>query len=69
VRISRGGWLEAERFCRPSVAGNPMTGETVYMQSETRYAMSGDVSIAYQVIGDGSIDIVFVHGFVSHLEV
>jgi pimeloyl-ACP methyl ester carboxylesterase len=46
-----------------------MTGETVYMQSETRYAMSGDVSIAYQVIGDGSIDIVFVHGFVSHLEV
>ena len=46
-----------------------MTGETVYMQSETRYAMSGDVSIAYRVIGDGAIDIVFVHGFVSHLEV
>jgi class 3 adenylate cyclase len=39
------------------------------MQSETRYAMSGDVSIAYRVIGDGAIDIVFVHGFVSHLEV
>ena len=39
------------------------------MQSETRYAMSGDVSIAYQVFGDGGIDVVFVHGFVSHLEV
>jgi len=32
--------------------------------------MSGDVSIAYQVIGEGGpIDIVFAHGFVSNLEV
>jgi pimeloyl-ACP methyl ester carboxylesterase/class 3 adenylate cyclase len=35
---------------------------------ETRYAKSGDVSIAYQVVGDGSNDIVFVPGFVSNLE-
>jgi class 3 adenylate cyclase/pimeloyl-ACP methyl ester carboxylesterase len=33
---------------------------------ETRYARSGDLSIAYQVIGDGPFDLVFVPGFVSH---
>lgn len=33
-----------------------------------RYAHSGDVNIAYQVIGDGSVDLVFVMGWVSHLE-
>jgi DNA-binding winged helix-turn-helix (wHTH) protein/pimeloyl-ACP methyl ester carboxylesterase len=35
---------------------------------ETRYARSGDVNIAYQVIGDGPFDLVFVMGWVSHLE-
>jgi pimeloyl-ACP methyl ester carboxylesterase/DNA-binding winged helix-turn-helix (wHTH) protein len=35
---------------------------------ETHYARSGDVNIAYQVTGDGPIDIVFVMGWVSHLE-
>jgi len=34
----------------------------------TRYAHSGDVNIAYQVIGSGPIDIVLVMGWVSHLE-
>ncbi len=34
----------------------------------TRYAHSGDVSIAYQVVGDGPIDLVFVMGWVSHLD-
>ena len=34
-----------------------------------RYAQSGDVSIAYQVIGDGPIDLVFVYAFVANLEV
>ena len=35
---------------------------------ETRYARSGDVSIAYQVVGDGPFDLVFVPGFVSNVE-
>jgi class 3 adenylate cyclase/pimeloyl-ACP methyl ester carboxylesterase len=33
-----------------------------------RYASSGDVSIAYQVTGDGPVDLVLVPGFTSHLE-
>jgi pimeloyl-ACP methyl ester carboxylesterase len=32
------------------------------------YTRSGDVNIAYQVVGSGPIDIVFVMGWVSHLE-
>ncbi|HKX83648.1 MAG TPA: alpha/beta fold hydrolase [Pyrinomonadaceae bacterium] len=35
---------------------------------ETRYVQSGDANIAYQVVGEGDIDIVFVMGWVSHLE-
>jgi pimeloyl-ACP methyl ester carboxylesterase len=34
----------------------------------TRYARSGDASIAYQVVGDGPIDLVLVLGFATHLE-
>lgn len=35
---------------------------------ETRYARNGDVSIAYQVTGDGPVDVVLVPGWVSHVE-
>lgn len=35
---------------------------------ETHYVQNGDVNIAYQVVGDGDLDIVFVMGWVSHLE-
>jgi pimeloyl-ACP methyl ester carboxylesterase len=35
----------------------------------TRYATDGDVHIAYQVIGNGPIDLCFVAGFVSNLDV
>ena len=39
------------------------------MRPETRYARSDGVSIAYQVVGDGPLDLLLVHGFVSHLDV
>ncbi|MBZ9966042.1 alpha/beta fold hydrolase [Mesorhizobium sp. BR1-1-2] len=35
---------------------------------ETRYARSGDVRIAYQVVGQGAFDLVFVPGFISNLD-
>src|SRR5918911_3858761 len=34
----------------------------------TQYARSADVSIAFQVVGDGPIDLVLVLGFATHLE-
>jgi pimeloyl-ACP methyl ester carboxylesterase len=39
-----------------------------FILPETRYALSGDVNIAYQVMGSGPLDIVMVPGFVSHVE-
>ena len=38
------------------------------MPVDTHYARSGDLRIAYQVVGDGPIDLVFVPGFISNLE-
>jgi pimeloyl-ACP methyl ester carboxylesterase/DNA-binding CsgD family transcriptional regulator len=38
------------------------------IRPETRYAKSGDVHIAYQVVGEGPFDLVLVHGFISNLE-
>ena len=35
---------------------------------ETQYARSGDVFVAYQVLGHGPLDLVFIPGFVSHVE-
>ena len=35
---------------------------------QTRYAMSGDVHVAYQVLGDGPIDLVCVPGWISNIE-
>src|SRR5574337_1019439 len=35
---------------------------------ETHYAKSGDCHIAYQVLGKGPLDVVFIPGFVSHVE-
>src|SRR5881396_1552932 len=35
---------------------------------KTKYARSGDVSIAYQVAGKGPIDLVYVPGWVSNIE-
>jgi pimeloyl-ACP methyl ester carboxylesterase len=38
------------------------------VDSKTRYARSGEVSIAYRIIGDGPIDLVWVPGIYSHVE-
>ena len=38
------------------------------MVPTTHYAKSGDVHIAYQVVGEGPVDLVLIHGWTSHLE-
>jgi class 3 adenylate cyclase len=38
------------------------------MQPKTQYTKSGDVNVAFQVFGEGQFDLVFVYGFVSHLD-
>jgi pimeloyl-ACP methyl ester carboxylesterase len=39
------------------------------MTPETRYTKSGDISIAYQVVGSGPRDLILVPGWVSNVEV
>jgi pimeloyl-ACP methyl ester carboxylesterase len=41
----------------------------VLPRAPIRYAHNGDVSIAYTVFGDGPVDLLFMGGFVSHLEI
>jgi class 3 adenylate cyclase len=38
------------------------------VNGETRYAKSGDLSIAYRVVGEGPRDLVLVPGYVTHLD-
>ena len=68
---------------RPGVSSPPKPGTTRYSDGagetrprsvpvqlpQTRYAKSGDVRIAYQVVGHGPIDLVFVPGFISNLDI
>jgi pimeloyl-ACP methyl ester carboxylesterase len=39
-----------------------------FVRPQTLYARSGDVHVAYQVVGEGPFDLGFVPGFVSNLE-
>ena len=41
---------------------------TLIGMPETSYASCGDLSLAYQVFGDGPIELVFVGPMVSHVE-
>lgn len=51
----------------PTVARSAEVG-TTGLAPTVKYTRSGSVNIAYQVVGSGPIDLVFVMGWVSHLE-
>jgi pimeloyl-ACP methyl ester carboxylesterase/DNA-binding CsgD family transcriptional regulator len=38
-------------------------------RSPVRYVSNSGVHIAYQIIGDGPVDLLFIHGFISNLEI
>ncbi len=38
------------------------------MPDQTRYARNGDATLAWTTVGDGPLDLLFVPGFVSHVE-
>jgi Predicted hydrolases or acyltransferases (alpha/beta hydrolase superfamily) len=71
IHISDVGDSSSFDWNEPTAFGaNPADGRQVLrgIVPETRYVQNGDVNIAYQVLGDGPIDIVFVMGWISHLE-
>jgi pimeloyl-ACP methyl ester carboxylesterase len=53
----------------------PVTGQAVTATAvapprpPTRFARSGEATVAYQVLGDGPTDIVFAHAWFSHMEI
>ncbi|HEX5897815.1 MAG TPA: alpha/beta fold hydrolase, partial [Solirubrobacteraceae bacterium] len=51
----------------PATEPAPAVRVPLRRQPPVRYARSGDLNIAYQVTGDGPIDLVLISGFVSHL--
>ncbi len=53
---------------RPSETTSHQNNDTSIEIPEVRYARSGDVNIAYQILGNGDLDLVFVMGWVSHLD-
>lgn len=55
----------------PAARGaNPRGGRRLApaMGSRTRYAKGGDLHIAYQVVGDGPVDIVYVPTWIGQIE-
>ena len=65
---ARGDALQTEILRDTAPEQTPRTGVTADLRPETRYAKSGDINIAYQVLGDGPVDLVYVPGWVTHLE-
>src|SRR5215467_7356215 len=63
--------LDADRAsnCTPAVVRSGIGQGEAVTQPSTHYARSGDARIAYQVVGNGPIDLVFVPGFVSNLDI
>src|SRR5689334_7152572 len=73
TRITPEGWEQNASVRRGpprATARRPPPHFVPAMQTEPiRYARNGDVSIAYTTFGDGDIDLMFVGGFISHLEI
>jgi pimeloyl-ACP methyl ester carboxylesterase/DNA-binding winged helix-turn-helix (wHTH) protein len=71
--VPRTGYLLAQQ-ATPEIASGPAATqvsrntEPASKSPPTSYAKSGDYYIAYQVTGEGPVDLVFVQGYVTHLE-
>jgi DNA-binding winged helix-turn-helix (wHTH) protein len=52
----------------PPVVPTSSRGAKPETMPRTRYTRSGEVNIAYQVLGDGPFDVVYVPGWITHLE-
>jgi hypothetical protein len=65
--LTQDATLTPERPVAPAAPTNP-TRTLAVRRPDVAYARSGDVNIAYEVVGEGPQDLVLVSGFVSHLQ-
>src|SRR5262245_22740222 len=78
TRCSASSWVPRSRSPRRGPSGRSRCPARLHLlgggamggveRSETRYARSGDLSIAYQVVGEGPFDLVYVPGWVSNID-
>ncbi len=64
--------MAASAFARARCSGYGTASarpQYAHAVAETSYAKCGDLSLAYQVFGDGPVELVFVGPFVSHIDV
>jgi class 3 adenylate cyclase/pimeloyl-ACP methyl ester carboxylesterase len=64
----RAATVTRPRGLRDTWHGDRSSTGTVMQQPKTEYARNGEVNIAYQVVGEGPIDLALAPGFVSHLD-
>ena len=64
--LTDGPVVRESRATKPPIVEESITDSRA--PAKTQYTKSGDVSIAYQVSGEGPTDLVYVQGWVSHLE-
>ena len=57
IRLRETESVRRETYCRP-----------VMEAPETRYVAVGDADVAYQVVGDGPLDLLYCYGLGSHIE-
>ena len=57
------------RAAELGVGAPPPSAPAPPARPPVQYAANGDVHLAYQVVGQGPVDLLFIHGFLSHLEV
>jgi DNA-binding SARP family transcriptional activator/pimeloyl-ACP methyl ester carboxylesterase len=63
-------WLAVLRQERPEVPASALiAGGSGAKPPQTRFARNGEVTIAFQTVGDGPVDVVFAHAWFSHMEV
>jgi pimeloyl-ACP methyl ester carboxylesterase/DNA-binding winged helix-turn-helix (wHTH) protein len=62
--------VETSRDAEPPAdrSRGPLVTALAAVRPRVRYAHSGNVNIAYEVVGSGPVDLIFVMGWVSHLE-
>jgi class 3 adenylate cyclase/pimeloyl-ACP methyl ester carboxylesterase len=51
-----------------SIGGVPTDGSIPRDSTRIRYAWNGDVALAYQIVGDGPVDIVYLQGWTSNID-
>ena len=61
-------WRPARRNSDPFAASKGKGEDAPVETPQGKYAWNGDVALAYQVVGDGPIDLVWVSGFEAHLD-